>query len=203
MKRLRVTSGVAFCLASVAAGDTLGNDRVLLRAPFQNQCELDDWAPAGGDWVARDGICQQKERSENRFNLLYRHGLGWRDFVLSVPVEAGPSREQTGGVYFRSDKEGRNAYLFRFMDESFLLFAQLVDGRFIHNAEFLFPTEPGRMYQLTVEAAGDFFTFYIDGVRVGAARDETLERGTVGLYAYGTELSFGPVQVLETPLEAE
>lgn len=120
------------------------------------------------------------------------------DFTLNVMAQRieGPEATSIYGVVFRQQAESDSFYEFKIADDQTfkVSLSQGPDWTTLIDWSDATAIQPGAMNMITVEAQGGYFSFWINGEKVGEIEDYTLIQGKVGLVA---ELDEGEKAIFE------
>ena len=148
----------------------------------------DTSAPSKPNVVAQTST----DKTDYRFPLLIADEGSLRDLDLSVRFKAvSGSVDEAGGLVFRL-KDANNYYVVRAnaLEDNYRLY-HVVNGRRIQFAGANFKVTPGVWHELRVEAAGNKFTCYYDGVKKIEASDDTFkDAGKVGLWTKADSVTY-------------
>jgi hypothetical protein len=132
------------------------------------------------------------DKTDYRFPLLIADEGSFRDLELSVKFKAvSGSVDQAGGLVFRL-KDPNNYYIIRAnaLEDNYRLY-HVVNGSRRQFAVANFKVTPGVWHELRVEAVGNKFTCYYDGVKKIEATDDTFkEAGKVGLWTKADSVTY-------------
>jgi hypothetical protein len=155
----------------------------------------DPTAPSKPNVVAQTST----DRTDYRFPLLIADGGAFRDLEVSVKFKAVSGRvDQAGGLVFRL-KDPNNYYIVRAnaLEDNYRLY-HVVNGRRSQFAGANFKVTSGTWHELRVEAVGNKFICYYDGVKKIEATDDTFkDAGKVGLWTKADSVtSFDDLKVV-------
>jgi len=155
----------------------------------------DPTAPSKPNVVAQTST----DTTDYRFPLLIADGGAFRDLEVGVKFKAVSGRvDQAGGLVFRL-KDPNNYYIVRAnaLEDNYRLY-HVVDGRRRQFAGANFKITPGVWHELRVEAVGNRFICYYDGVKKIEATDDTFkDAGKVGLWTKADSVtSFDDLKVV-------
>ena len=132
------------------------------------------------------------DTTDYRFPLLIADQGSFRDLDLSVKFKAVSGRvDQAGGLVFRL-KDPNNYYIVRAnaLEDNYRLY-HVVGGRRQQFAGANFKVTPGVWHELRVEAVGNKFACYYDGVKKIEATDDTFkDAGKVGLWTKAESVTY-------------
>jgi hypothetical protein len=148
----------------------------------------DPSAPSKPNVVAQTST----DKTDYRFPLLIADEGSFRDLDISVKFKAvGGSVDQAGGLVFRL-KDANNYYIVRAnaLEDNYRLY-HVVNGRRVQFAGANFKVSSGAWHELRVEAVGNKFVCYYDGVKKIEANDETFkDAGKVGLWTKADSVTY-------------
>lgn len=152
---------------------------------------FDNWEIISGVWECSEGALRGNN-PQAKGVVRYAEGQKWTDYTFEadVSVTDASDRDRCSGLLFRSDIGGNNMYFFRFKQNFALEFGMWKNGVFASLQTWEYESEPYEFYNMRVDAVGDSFTFYVNGEKIGEAKDESFPRGTVGFYSYWGDQSF-------------
>ena len=126
----------------------------------------------------------------------------WKDYRLEVKMTPF-DRSDLNGIIFRY-RDGRHYYLFG-LDKDDKVTLRYRDGEkgfrkdgWTEIGQYVFKTDPTRIYIMSVEASGSKIKCYIDGRLVIEATDNRYSAGKIGLLA-NAPVSFHEVKVTTSP----
>ncbi len=141
---------------------------------------------------SKPNVVTSTDKTDYRFPLLIADEGSLRDLDLSVRFKAvSGSVDEAGGLVFRL-KDANNYYVVRAnaLEDNYRLY-HVVNGRRIQFAGANFKVTPGVWHELRVEAAGNKFTCYYDGVKKIEASDDTFkDAGKVGLWTKADSVTY-------------
>jgi 3-keto-disaccharide hydrolase len=150
--------------------------------------KADDSAPSKPNAVAQTST----DKTDYRFPLLIADENSFRDLDLSVKFKAVSGKvDQAGGLVFRL-KDSNNYYIVRAnaLEDNYRLY-HVVAGRRVQFAGSNFKVTSGAWHELRVEAVGNKFTCYFDGMKKIEATDETFkEAGRIGLWTKADSVTY-------------
>src|SRR5262249_21645091 len=124
------------------------------------------------------------DKTDYRFPLLIADDASFRDLDISVKFKAvAGGVDQAGGLVFRL-KDANNYYIVRAnaLEDNYRLY-HVVNGRRVQFAGANFKVSSGAWHELRVEAVGNKFICYYDGLKKIEANDDTFkDAGKVGLW---------------------
>jgi hypothetical protein len=155
----------------------------------------DPTAPSKPNVVAQTS----SDTTDYRFPLLIADEASFKDLDISVKFKAVSGRvDQAGGLVFRL-KDPNNYYIVRAnaLEDNYRLY-HVVDGRRRQFAGANFKVTAGVWHELRVEAVGNKFICYYDGVKKIEATDDTFkDAGKVGLWTKADSVtSFDDLKVM-------
>lgn len=132
------------------------------------------------------------DKADYRFPLLIADEGAFRDLDISVKFKAvSGSVDRAGGLVFRL-KDADNYYIVRAnaLEDNYRLY-HVVNGRRVQFAGANFKVSSGVWHELRVEAAGNKFTCYFDGVKKIEASDDTFkDAGKIGLWTKADSVTY-------------
>jgi hypothetical protein len=132
------------------------------------------------------------DKTDYRFPLLISDEGAFRDLDISVKFKAvSGSVDQAGGLIFRL-KDANNYYTVRAnaLEGNYRLY-HVVNGRRVQFAGANFKVTSGVWHELRVEATGNRFICYFDGVKKIEASDDTFtDAGRVGLWTKADSVTY-------------
>ncbi len=132
------------------------------------------------------------DKTDYRFPLLIADEGSFRDLDISVRFKAvSGSVDQAGGLVFRL-KDANNYYIVRAnaLEDNYRLY-HVVNGHRVQFAGSNFKVSSGTWHELRVEAIGNKFICYFDGVKKIEATDETFkDAGKVGLWTKADSVTY-------------
>jgi hypothetical protein len=148
----------------------------------------DSTAPSKPNVVAQTST----DKTDYRFPLLIGDEGSFRDLDISVKFKAvSGSVDQAGGLVFRL-KDTNNYYIVRAnaLEDNYRLY-HVVDGRRVQFAGANFKVSSGTWHELRVEATGNKFVCYFDGVKKIEVTDDTFkDAGKVGLWTKADSVTY-------------
>ena len=116
--------------------------------------------------------------------LLYRDGLDWQDYHLTVTMSS--TDDDALGVMFRfHDRD--NYYRFSWdRERGYRRLVKRVHGEFRLLAEDRIPYEVGKEYEVQIITSGTFVEIRVNDEVLfeGPVRDKSLSRGSIALYSW-------------------
>jgi len=156
--------------------------------PPQWLVKADDTAPSKPNVVAQTST----DTTDYRFPLLIADNDSFRDLDLSVKFKAVSGKvDQAGGLVFRL-KDANNYYIVRAnaLEDNYRLY-HVVAGHRVQFASSNFKVTSGVWHELHVEAVGNNFTCYFDGVKKIEATDNTFkDAGRIGLWTKADSVTY-------------
>jgi hypothetical protein len=156
--------------------------------PPQWLVKADDTAPSKPNVVAQIST----DTTDYRFPLLIADKDSFRDLDLSVKFKAVSGKvDQAGGLVFRL-KDANNYYIVRAnaLEDNYRLY-HVVAGHRVQFASSNFKVTSGVWHELHVEAVGNKFTCYFDGVKKIEATDNTFkDAGRIGLWTKADSVTY-------------
>jgi len=144
------------------------------------QVTTDPTAPSKPNVVAQTST----DTTDYRFPLLIADGGSFKDLEISVKFKAISGRvDQAAGLVFRL-KDPNNYYIVRAnaLEDNYRLY-HVISGRRQQFAGANFKVTAGVWHELRVEAVGNKFVCYYDGVKKIEATDDTFkDAGKIGLW---------------------
>ena len=148
----------------------------------------DTSAPSKPNVVAQTST----DKTDYRFPLLIADEGSFRDLDISVKFKAvSGSVDQAAGLVFRL-KDANNYYIVRAnaLENNYRLY-HVVNGRRVQFAGANFKVSSGVWHELRVEAVGNKFICYYDGVKKIEASDDTFkDGGKVGLWTKADSVTY-------------
>jgi hypothetical protein len=139
--------------------------------------------------------------------VLSAYGPWWKNFRATLELTPR-SVDQASGMVFRLNDQGFYAFLLCQPSRTPGVFVKVVRRQFDGHSTDIAGWQPAGVLpgpipahrQITVEARGDSFKFFVDGRLVIELRDSMMEDGLVGMAAYGLGTSrFHDLLVEELP----
>ena len=148
----------------------------------------EDTAPSKPNVVAQTST----GRTDYRFPLLIADDSSFRDLDISVTFKAVSGKvDQAGGLVFRL-KDANNYYIVRAnaLEDNYRLY-HVIAGRRVQFAGSNFKVTSGVWHQLRVEAIGNKFTCYFDGMKKIQATDDSFkDAGRIGLWTKADSVTY-------------
>lgn len=148
----------------------------------------DPTAPSKPNVIAQTST----DKTDYRFPLLIADEGSFRDLDISVKFKAvSGSVDRAGGLVFRL-KDANNYYIVRAnaLEDNYRLY-HVVNGRRVQFAGSNFKVSSGAWHELRVEATGNRFVGYFDGVKKIEATDDTFkDAGKVGLWTKADSVTY-------------
>jgi hypothetical protein len=223
MRRHRrvIISGVAFALALLLVFTWWLLPRIL--NPVETEPYLETFDSAG-QWTAGEGASSAGQVVDGVYEMSSdlsgdsfwaTAGRNFGDGVYQVEATPIEGAEDNGyGILFRIDANSERFYVFKVSSDGYVYAGLCSDScleqtALVDRDWFSSPAVSqgfGVTNVLRVTAAGSELTFYVNGVEVGRATDETLQAGDIGLWTEtftpgGLRVAFDNYAV--TPLEGE
>jgi len=150
--------------------------------------QADSTAPSQPNVVAQTST----DKTDYRFPLLIADDGAFQDLDISVKFKAvSGTVDQAGGLVFRL-KDANNYYIVRAnaLEDNYRLY-HVIKGRRVQFAGVNFKVTSGAWHELRVEAIGNKFTCYYDGVKRIEATDDTFkEAGKIGLWTKADSVTY-------------
>ncbi len=157
-------------------------------APPQWLVRADDSAPSKPNVVVQTSA----DPTDYRFPLLVADDVSFRDLELSVRFKAiSGTVDQAAGLVFRL-KDANNYYVVRAnaLEDNYRLY-HVVAGRRVQFAGANAKVTSGTWHELRVEAVGNKFACYIDGVKKIEATDDTFkDAGKIGVWTKADSVTY-------------
>lgn len=159
----------------------------------------DDWTPANGTWAVEDGLYRQTKADEAAAHTLIGDA-DWTDYTLEAKVRIDEGN--WAGLIVRAQDEFQYYVYYLNVPNNKSELWQHNAGGFTsreainsNNAAQNVTVERGVWLDVSVEAAGDTLTLWINGEKQAENTDDTYAAGMVGLWAWTTVASFDEVTV--------
>ena len=201
----RVKTGLVGIAAEVVNGGQTGvfeYDNFELREVWSSaladtfDTNQNDWNTGESDSDYLSGT-QKVADGKYRWEARAKQGVFWpgassvvevTDFYFTTQAQqvSGPASAAYGVVFRQADDD--NFYYFRIADDGTYSFYSQVKNEWktLIDAKPSAAIRPGETNQITVEAVGSHFVFFVNGEEVDEYDDDALERGGIGV---GIELS--------------
>lgn len=160
----------------------------------------DDWTPANGTWETDGGVYRQTKADEAAAHTLIGDA-DWTDYTLEAKVRIDEGN-WTGLIVRAQDEFQYYVYYLNVPDNKSELWQHNAGGDFktreainSNNAAQNVAVERGVWLDVSVEAAGDVLTLWINGEKQAEHADDTYAAGMIGLWSWTTAVSFDDVKV--------
>jgi fructan beta-fructosidase len=169
-------------------------DKVWTKNPFHGN--LTNWQTVNGSWTdTRDGKQGRGEKASYAMTAKTE-----KDFVYEADIKLSESAIGTGGLAFRSNKDGSKGYVASLDAVSDVV--RLYNSSNNETiAAYRTPIEPGKTYRMKVAASGSDITVYLGDKPVITASDKAYKKGRFGLFVQNDTFFFQNVTVSEKSLE--